>query len=66
MNETEATSCDEINPLILLLFPCCHVGQVMAGVSCYPKYRGSYTNKHDRERADLNPGVWTANKNAAT
>lgn len=40
MNETEATSCGWINPLMLLVFPCCHVGQVMAAVSCNPKHRG--------------------------
>lgn len=36
MNETEASSCGQINPLILLVFPCCHVEQGMAGASCYP------------------------------
>lgn len=65
MNETEATSCGQINPLMLLVFPCCRVGLVMAGVSCSPKHRGSNTNKWDRERADLNPAGWTANKNSA-
>lgn len=37
MSETAAISCGQINPLISLLFPCCYVGQVMAGIACYPK-----------------------------
>jgi len=37
MSETEAIGCGEINPLIQLLFPCCPVRQVMAGMGCYHK-----------------------------
>jgi len=33
VSETEATSCNQINPLC----PCCHLGQLMAGMACYPK-----------------------------